>query len=139
MVRFLVTYCVTSMMDQFFVLIVSLLSIQMFCQDEYSRLSRNASLGVHGYALVFSIISRKSFETIQQVNDSLLNTLGDAPDVPRVLVGSMQDLGDQRQVSKEVSLGRKVEHALSDDAAVVLPCAKDCTEICQPRGADEND
>lgn len=139
MVRFLVTYCVTSMMDQFYVLIVSLLSIQMFCQDEYSRLSRNASLGVHGYALVFSIISRKSFETIQQVNDSLLNTLGDAPDVPRVLVGSMQDLGDQRQVSKEVSLGRNFEYALSDDAAVVLPCAKDCTEICQPRGADEND
>lgn len=75
-----------------------------FFQDEYSRLSRNASLGVHGYALVFSIISRKSFETIQQVNDSLLNTLGDAPDVPRVLVGSMEDLTDQRQVSKQVGL-----------------------------------
>ena len=72
--------------------------------DEYSRLSRNASLGVHGYALVFSIISRKSFDTIQQVNDSLLNTLGDAPDVPRVLVGSMEDLTDQRQVSKQVRL-----------------------------------
>ena len=73
-------------------------------QDEYSRLSRNASLGVHGYALVFSITSRRSFETIQQVNDSLLNTLGDAPDVPRVLVGSMEDLTDQRQVSKQVRL-----------------------------------
>jgi GTPase SAR1 family protein len=72
-------------------------------QDEYSRLSRNASLGVHGYALVFSIISRQSFEMIIQVNDSLLNTLGDAPDVPRVLVGSMKDLNDKRQVSYEVS------------------------------------
>jgi len=58
-------------------------------------------LGVHGYALVFSITSRKSFETIKSVNDSLLNTLGDAPDVPRVLVGSMGDLSDQRQVSKQ--------------------------------------
>jgi Ras family protein len=72
-------------------------------QDEYSRLSRNASLGVHGYALVFSIVSRQSFEMIQLVNDALLNTLGDAPDVPRVLVGSMEDLADQRQVSFQVS------------------------------------
>mmetsp|Transcript_13843 Transcript_13843/g.19375 ORF Transcript_13843/g.19375 Transcript_13843/m.19375 type:complete len:193 (-) Transcript_13843:789-1367(-) len=67
--------------------------------DEYSRLSRNASLGVHGYALVFSIVSRQSFDRIEQVNEALLNALGDAPDVPRVLVGSMRDLGDQRQVS----------------------------------------
>jgi Ras homolog enriched in brain len=73
-------------------------------KDEYSRLSRNASLGVHGYLLVFSIVSRQSFDMIKQVNDSLLNTLGDAPDVPRVLVGSMKDLHEKRQVSYEVSL-----------------------------------
>jgi len=67
--------------------------------DEYSRLSRNASVGVHGYALVFSITSRQSFDRIVQINDSLLNALGDALDVPRVLVGSMRDLTSQRQVS----------------------------------------
>ena len=72
-------------------------------QDEYSRLSRNASLGVHGYVLIFSIISRRSFETIRTVNDNLLNTLGDAPDVPRVLVGSMEDLAEQRQVSRQAA------------------------------------
>lgn len=71
-------------------------------QDEYSRLSRNASLGVHGYVLVFSIVSRQSFDRIVQVNEALLNALGDAPDVPRVLVGSMHDLSDQRQVSQQV-------------------------------------
>lgn len=60
--------------------------------DEYSRLSRNASLGVHGYILVFSIASRQSFVQITKLNQLLLNTLGDAPDVPRVLVGSMSDL-----------------------------------------------
>jgi len=38
---------------------------------------------------------------ISQVNDSLLNTLGDAPDVPRVLVGSMKDLSANRQVSTQ--------------------------------------
>lgn len=58
-------------------------------------------MGVHGYALVFSIVSRQSFERIIEVNDSLLHTLGDAPDVPRVLVGSMWDLHDQRQVSRD--------------------------------------
>jgi Ras family protein len=41
---------------------------------------------------------------IQQVNDALLNALGDAPDVPRVLVGSMKDLAHQRQVSMQVRL-----------------------------------
>lgn len=67
--------------------------------DDYSRLSRNASVGVHGYALVFSIISRQSFDRLNQINESLLNTLGDALDVPRILVGSMRDLTEQRQVS----------------------------------------
>ncbi|KAG7347824.1 small GTP-binding domain protein [Nitzschia inconspicua] len=67
--------------------------------DEFSRLSRNASLGVHGYLLVFSISNRQSFEMIQQVNDVLLNSLGDLPDVPRVLVGTMKDRQESRQVS----------------------------------------
>ena len=58
-------------------------------------------MGVHGYAMVFSIVSRQSFERIKEVNDSLLNTLGDAPDVPRVLVGSMHDLTEQRQVPQQ--------------------------------------
>jgi Ras homolog enriched in brain len=57
-------------------------------------------LGVHGYILVFSLTSRQSFDQINQVNDALLNTLGDVPDVPRVLVGSMKDLEpSKRQVS----------------------------------------
>lgn len=69
--------------------------------DEFWRLSRNASLGVHGYALIFSVASRQSFDRITQINESLLNALGDAPDVPRVLVGSMCDLEDQRQVNRQ--------------------------------------
>mmetsp|Transcript_26194 Transcript_26194/g.32290 ORF Transcript_26194/g.32290 Transcript_26194/m.32290 type:complete len:190 (-) Transcript_26194:95-664(-) len=67
--------------------------------DEYSRLSRNASVGVDGYVLVYSITSRNSFERINQINESLLSALGDAIDIPRVLVGSMLDLSDSRQVS----------------------------------------
>jgi len=87
-------------------------------QDEYSRLSRNASLGVHGYVLVFSIASRRSFELINLVNDSLLNTLGDAPDVPRVLVGSMKDLEDQRQVSHEVRFVNRIWMSLTCMASI---------------------
>lgn len=66
--------------------------------DEYSRLSRNASVGVQGYLLVFSIVSRQSFEMASRINELLLNTLGDVPDVPRVLVGTMKDLNESRQV-----------------------------------------
>lgn len=69
--------------------------------DEYSRLSRNASVGVDGYVLVFSISSRQSFDRISQINDSLENALGDVIDIPRVLVGSMCDLDESRQVSKK--------------------------------------
>jgi hypothetical protein len=43
---------------------------------------------------------------IHQVNDLLLNTLGDAPDVPRVLVGCMKDLSGQRQVNLAVRMLR---------------------------------
>lgn len=66
--------------------------------DEYSSISRNASVGVHGYALVFSLTSRSSFENVIKINEALLNALGDAPDVPRVLVGSKKDLSDEREV-----------------------------------------
>ena len=60
-------------------------------------------MGVHGYALVFSIVSSQSFDRIVDVNEALLNALGDAPNVPRVLVGSMHDLAEQRQISTQVT------------------------------------
>ncbi len=56
-------------------------------------------MGVHGYALVFSIASRQSFDMVDLVNSSLLSSLGDLPDVPRVLVGTMMDLSASRQVA----------------------------------------
>lgn len=60
-------------------------------------------MGVHGYALVFSITSRSSFENVIKINEALLDALGDAPDVPRVLVGSMKDLGEERKITFQVS------------------------------------
>eukprot|EP00968_Pinguiococcus_pyrenoidosus_P025815 scaffold7028_cov243-Pinguiococcus_pyrenoidosus.AAC.24 len=68
--------------------------------DEYSRLSRNATIGCHGYVLVFALSNRQSFAQVQHINDVLTEMLGYAPNIPRVLVGSMADLEDQRQVEQ---------------------------------------
>ena len=65
--------------------------------SEYStRLSRNSTIGVHGYVLVFSIASRSSLEKMRSVNNLLFSTLGDPPQVPRILVATMCDLKEQR-------------------------------------------
>lgn len=63
-------------------------------QDEYSNFSQAASVGVHGYVLVYSIGSLTSFEKLKLINEKLLNMLGSRP--PRVLVGSMSDLDKSR-------------------------------------------
>ena len=57
---------------------------------------------MHGYILCFSIASRQSYDMIQQINDALLSTLGNAPDVPRILVGTNGDKAEMRQLSFEV-------------------------------------
>ena len=69
--------------------------------DEYSRLSRNASVGVHGYLLVYSSTSRNSFEKIRFINDAVLRVQGQSPGVVRVLVATMADLRGQRQVEAD--------------------------------------
>lgn len=67
--------------------------------DEYSSFSRAASVGVHGYVLVYAISSRASFEKLEPIYEKLVNMLGIEP--PRVLVGSMSDLDFARRVSVE--------------------------------------
>ena len=64
--------------------------------DEYSRLSRNATVGVHGYILVYSTASRASLEKLRNVNKMLFNMLGNPPGIPRVLVATMLDAAEQR-------------------------------------------
>mmetsp|Transcript_11531 Transcript_11531/g.36646 ORF Transcript_11531/g.36646 Transcript_11531/m.36646 type:complete len:213 (-) Transcript_11531:55-693(-) len=66
--------------------------------DEYSRLPRNASVGVHGYLLVYSSANRLSFEKVEFINQALLRVQGMSPGVVRVLVATMIDLRAQRQV-----------------------------------------
>jgi len=45
-------------------------------QDEYSILPEQYSVGIHGYVLVYSIASPKSFEIIQIIYDKLLDMTG---------------------------------------------------------------
>lgn len=56
-------------------------------------------MGVHGYVLVYAITSRSSFDKIRTINEVVMNTLGDPPELPRILVGTMADLSDARWVS----------------------------------------
>lgn len=78
--------------------IVDTAGISEYC----SNLSRNSTIGVHGYLLVFSTVSRSSLEKLKSVNSLLLTTLGDPPqnEIPRVLVGTMCDLTEQRCYSR---------------------------------------
>jgi Ras family protein len=61
-------------------------------------------LGVHGYILVYSVASQRSFDIVQSINQKLINLMG-TKHVPRVLVGNKIDLvagtPSARQVSTE--------------------------------------
>lgn len=61
--------------------------------DEYMPVSRRASVGVHGYIIVYSTTSRSSFEKADIIHDRLLNILG-TDHLPLVLVGACADLAD---------------------------------------------
>lgn len=61
--------------------------------DEYMPVSRRASVGVHGYIIVYSTTTRSSFEKADIIHERLLNILG-TDHLPLVLVGACADLAD---------------------------------------------
>uniref|UniRef100_T1J3P9 Uncharacterized protein n=1 Tax=Strigamia maritima TaxID=126957 RepID=T1J3P9_STRMM len=67
-------------------------------QDEYSLLSSSYSMDIHGYVLVYSINSQKSFEVVRIIYDKLLDMTGKV-NVPIVLVANKTDLHMERVVS----------------------------------------
>ncbi|XP_065337866.1 GTP-binding protein Rheb homolog [Cloeon dipterum] len=69
-------------------------------QDEYSIFPTQYSLDIHGYVLVYSINSVKSFEIVQIIYDKLLDMTGKV-NVPIVLVGNKTDLHMERVISAE--------------------------------------
>lgn len=69
-------------------------------QDEYSQLPKEASIGVHGYVLVFDSSSRDSFMQVQSIRESLLETLG-TDTVPMVLVANKADIQPPRVTQQQ--------------------------------------
>jgi Ras family protein len=67
-------------------------------QDEYSSLSRQACIGVHGYVLVYSITSRISYENIKVVHEKLTSVLCGSS-IPMILVATKCDWDEYREVS----------------------------------------
>nr|CAD7403782.1 unnamed protein product [Timema cristinae] len=57
-------------------------------------------MDIHGYVLVYSITSSKSFEVVQIIYDKLLDMTGKVH-VPIVLVGNKTDLHMERMISSE--------------------------------------
>ncbi|XP_046845955.1 GTP-binding protein Rheb-like [Xenia sp. Carnegie-2017] len=69
-------------------------------QDEYSIFPQAYSMGIHGYILVFSVTSQKSFDVVQVIHDKLLDFTGQNR-VPTILVGNKNDLHMERVISTE--------------------------------------
>lgn len=69
-------------------------------QDEYSIFPHSYSMDIHGYVLVYSVTSNKSFEVIKLIYEKLLDMTGKV-DVPIVLVGNKVDLHMERVISSE--------------------------------------
>ncbi|XP_072349890.1 GTP-binding protein Rheb-like isoform X4 [Scyliorhinus torazame] len=69
-------------------------------QDEYSIFSRSHTVDVHGYVLVYSVTSMKSFEVIKAIRSKLLDMVGKIQ-IPTVLVANKRDLSEQRVVQTE--------------------------------------
>lgn len=67
-------------------------------QDEYSILNSKHAIGIHGYVLVYSVTSRRSFDMIKIVYDKIVDFCG-KNDIPCVIVGAKTDLQSSRQVA----------------------------------------
>lgn len=74
-------------------------------QDEYSLFPSQYSIDVHGYVLVYSITSIKSFDVVKSIHEKLLDITG-KDIVPLVLVGNKTDLHMERAITTEE--GRKL-------------------------------
>ncbi|KAJ2932719.1 hypothetical protein H1R20_g4373, partial [Candolleomyces eurysporus] len=96
-------------------------------QDEYSPINAQHAIGIHGYVLVYSIASRRSFEMIQSVYDKIIDFAG-LTDISCVIVGSKSDLAQsQRQV--DLAEGEKLAKEIG--CAFVETSAKSNTNVAK--------
>ncbi|KAF8842310.1 hypothetical protein BDN67DRAFT_1067893 [Paxillus ammoniavirescens] len=76
-------------------------------QDEYSILNSKHAIGIHGYVLVYSVTSRRSFDMIKIVYDKIIDFCG-KNDIPCVIVGAKTDL-QSRYVATSLSAWPQVQ------------------------------
>lgn len=95
-------------------------------QDEYSIFPQSYSMDIHGYVLVYSINSTKSFEVVRTLYEKLLDMTGKVH-VPIVLVGNKIDLRVDRVVSYEQ--GRQAAEYMK--AAFLEASAKQNQSVCE--------
>lgn len=79
-------------------------------QDEYSIFPSLYAIDIHGYCLVYSIDSQKSFEVVKIIHEKLLE-LTSKVHIPIVLVGNKMDLSKERVVPYEE--GKKLAHDMN--------------------------
>ncbi|XP_018565630.1 GTP-binding protein Rheb homolog isoform X2 [Anoplophora glabripennis] len=98
-------------------------------QDEYSIFPSQYSIDVHGYVLVYSITSTKSFDVVKSIHEKLLDITGKGH-VPVVLVGNKTDLHMERMISSEE--GKR----LADEwkAIFLETSAKQNAVVCHNKG-----
>lgn len=94
------------------------LLITRVLQDEYTILNSKHAIGIHGYVLVYSVNSRKSFEMVQIVYDKIINFCG-MNQIPCVIVGSKTDL--PKRYVRSVFSRRRPAHRHSKSAWSVSP------------------
>ncbi|KAG1820232.1 small GTPase superfamily [Suillus subaureus] len=96
-------------------------------QDEYSILSSKHAIGIHGYVLVYSVASRRSFDMIKIVYDKIVDFCG-KNDIPCVIVGAKTDLQSSPN-SRQVAPNEGEELAKLNNAAWVETSAKNNVNV----------
>ncbi|KAJ7622888.1 kinase-like domain-containing protein [Mycena polygramma] len=72
-------------------------------QEEFFDLKSQHIIGIHGYILVYSVVNRASFDSIQIIYDKILDHSG-LSDIPAIIVGNQVDLRHwpyRRQIDSE--------------------------------------
>jgi Ras family protein len=69
-------------------------------QDEYSSLGAQATIGIDGYVLLYSVRDASSFEMVRYIFQRLVAILG-SDQIPMILVGNQIDQALDREVSFE--------------------------------------
>jgi len=87
-------------------------------QDEYSIIPQSYGVDNHGYILVYSVTSKKSFEVVKDIRDRLLDLTG-ATQLPILLVGNKVDLNMERVIPTETgaSLARSWKAGFLESSA----------------------